>query len=117
MVYQMVDVVDLKHSHADGVVVGIDKGLGKIGFSLEKLADGNSDFPNLVSKNYDSASGSVNGTAAKILWKIPHAVAVHCVAHNLELGILDSVKNYDYLKEFESTVKGIFKFYTYSHQR
>jgi len=32
-----VDVVDLKHSHADGVVAGIDRGLGKIVFSLEKF--------------------------------------------------------------------------------
>ena len=96
----MVDVVDLNDGHADGVVAGVDRGLGKIGLSLKKFADGNSDFPNLVSQNYDGVSvnmGSVNGTAANIRRKIPHAIAVHCVAHNLELGIWDT-KNHDYLK-------------------
>jgi len=90
---KMVDVVDLNDGHADGVVAGVDRGLGKICLSLKKFADGNSDFPNLVSQNYDGASvnmGSINGTAAKLRWKIPHAVAVHCVAYNLKLGILDS---------------------------
>ncbi|KAK2163488.1 hypothetical protein LSH36_79g11050 [Paralvinella palmiformis] len=56
---KMVDVVDLNDGHADGVVAGVDRGLGKIGLSLKKFADGNSDFPNYTKS---SSSGLETGT-------------------------------------------------------
>jgi len=115
---KMVDVVDLKHSHADGVVADVDRGLGKIGISLERLADGNSDFPNSVSQNYDGASvnmGSVNGAAAKFGGK--YLMLLQYIVWLTILNWEFWTGNNKYLKIFESTVKGIFKFYTYFHKR
>ena len=40
-------------------------------------------------------------------------VILHCVAHNLELGVLDTVINHPipYLDTFDKTVRQAFKFY------
>lgn len=42
---------------------------------------------------------------------------IHCIAHRLELAVLDTVKKCPYLSKFEDTVKSIFKFYFYSPKR
>lgn len=42
---------------------------------------------------------------------------MHCVAHKLELAILDAVKEMPILKNFEETIKLIYKFYHYSPKR
>ena len=45
-------------------------------------------------------------------------IYTHCVAHRLELAVLDAIKfDDDYLELFDSTIKGIFKFYYYSTVR
>ena len=44
-------------------------------------------------------------------------IVMHCVAHRLELAVLDAVKTCSYLSRFEDTVKSIFKFYFYSRRR
>ena len=41
---------------------------------------------------------------------------MHCVAHKLELGVPDVVKDVGYLK-FEDTIKKICKFYSFSPKR
>lgn len=61
-----------------------------------------------------------DGAAVMILEKarqknrIPHLVVMDCIAHRLELAVLDLVKNATYLNVFEDTLKPIFKFYYYS---
>ena len=42
---------------------------------------------------------------------------IHCIAHNLELAVCDSKKDCQYLKTFESVLKGIFHFYYYSPKK
>ncbi len=44
-------------------------------------------------------------------------VSIHCVAHELELGVLDAVRSIDYLLKFEDIVKSIYKFYARSTKR
>lgn len=39
---------------------------------------------------------------------------VHCVAHKLELTVLDAAKSLPYLQSFEATMKSIYNFYHYS---
>lgn len=64
--------------------------------------------------NFDGAnvmSGHLNGVQARIKIKQPGCVYLWCVAHRLELAVLDAIKNDSYLKDFEETVNSIFKFY------
>ena len=51
---------------------------------------------------------------AKRLYTI---AVLHCVAHRLELAVLDAVKRCPYLSTFEDTVKEVYKFYYYSPKR
>ncbi len=50
------------------------------------------------------------GVAGRLKQRITHIVIIHCVAHKLELAMLDSVKRY--LVKFEDTLKTIFKICT-----
>ena len=49
---------------------------------------------------------------------VPGLLYTHCVAHMLELAVLDSMKFDDsYLEKFHDNLKGIFKFYNQSAVR
>ena len=77
-------------------------------------------FPTLVCANFDGASvmmGSKSGVATCIQQSFPWTIPIHCVAHKLELGILDGVKAVKYLSELEAIVKTIYLFYHYSPKR
>ena len=50
--------------------------------------------------------------------KVGHPLCIiYCVAHKLELAVLDAVKRCPYLPTFEDTVKEGYKFYYYSPKR
>ena len=42
---------------------------------------------------------------------------IQCVAHKLELSVLDAAKSMPYLQIFEETIKSIFNFYHFSTKR
>ena len=42
---------------------------------------------------------------------------IHCVAHKLELSVLDAAKSMPYFQIFEETIKSIFNFYHFSTKR
>ncbi|XP_033753177.1 zinc finger protein 862-like [Pecten maximus] len=108
------DIVSLETADASGVLQGIDRALETIGI------DENAFKSKLVGCNFDGAAvmmGQKGGVAAKVKERVPHAVAIHCVAHNLELAVLDSVKTVPYLSKFDTTVKNIFLFYYYSPKK
>ena len=71
--------------------------------------------------NFDGASvmmGKKSGVAKQLqdIAQYPLCI-IHCVAHNLELAVLDAIKQTPYLAIFEETVKSVFKFYFYSPKR
>ena len=62
--------------------------------------------------------GKKSGVAKQLQAIAQHPVCIiHCVAHNLELAVLDAIKQTPYLAIFEETVKSVFKFYFYSPKR
>ena len=75
----------------------------------------------MVGSNFDGASvmmGKRSGVAARLRDRIgDHHVTMHCVAHNLELAVADAIKEVPYYTKFEDTVKGVFKFYSYSPKK
>ncbi|CAG2256385.1 unnamed protein product [Mytilus edulis] len=79
------------------------------------------DQPKIACVNMDGAAvnmGAKNGVAKQINDQVNNKVIVmHCVAHKLELGILDAVKDVVYLKKIEDELKRICKFYSFSPKR
>ena len=54
--------------------------------------------------------GRQNGVLKKIKYDVPHLIEMHCVAHRLELAILDAFKFESILNE----LKDLYKHYHYS---
>jgi hypothetical protein len=102
---------------ANGVFSAIINGLKTIDIDIE---NGDSK-PVLACINNDGASvkmGTKNGVAKKNSDCVNHKViTTHCVAHRLELGVLDAAKTESYLEQFESTIKRIYRFYSPSPKR
>ena len=113
-VTKLAALVELEHANADGVYSALQTGLKHV------VTD---DLPrtlNIVCGNFDGAAvmmGARNGVKVKLISDHPCATVVHCVAHKLELAVLDAVKEISYLGEFEATAKEVIKLYHYSPKR
>lgn len=105
---KMIKIVDVKHAHAVGILNAIDGAVKDVGITLEIW------LSKVVCANFDGASvmmGEINGVAGRLKRRVPHIVILHCVAHKLELAVLDAVKRVPYLQKFDDTIKAIFKMY------
>ena len=109
---KFVDIVPLESATPDGVCNAVTISLETIDIDQETLKK------KLVGCNFDGASvmmGKKSGVAVQIQKKVPQPVVIlHCVAHNLELAVLDAVKTVPYLENFHETIRQVFKFYYYS---
>ena len=106
--------------NAEGVHQGVMKRLATMELTADKPQPSDSSFPTLVCANFDGASvmmGSKSGLATRIQQSFPWVIPIYCVAHKLELGILDGVKVVKYLSEFKAIVKTIYLFYNCSPKR
>lgn len=112
---KFVDIVRLESATAAGVCNAITTGLETIDIDEETLKK------KLVGCNFDGASvmmGKKSGVAVQIQKKVQQPVVIlHCVAHNLELAVLDAVKTIPYLETFDETIRQVFKFYYYSPKK
>ena len=109
------DLVPVTSADAPGVTTAIQKGLQTLSIDETVLKQ------KLACCNFDGASvmmGKKSGVAKQLQDIAQHPVCIiHCVAHNLELAVLDAIKQTPYLAIFEETVKSVFKFYFYSPKR
>ena len=60
---------------------------------------------------------SKTGVAKRISELVEHNIIIFCVAHNLELAVVDAIKNVPYLQKFQDTIYQVFKFYYYSPKK
>ena len=70
--------------------------------------------------NFDGANvmqGEKNGVSGKLLREYPHLIPVWCIAHKLQLAIMDAIKNVQVVNTLKTTVKGIYEFYHCSLKR
>ena len=70
--------------------------------------------------NFDGCNvmlGQRGGVISQIKEVIPTALGIHCVAHKLELAVLDASKSCPQMAKFEDTLKGIFNYYHFSPKR
>lgn len=108
-VNRFLTVQSVKHADADGILHAIGNGFNYA--SVVNWKDG------LVGFGSDGASvmmGRQNGVLKKIKDDVPHLIEMHCVAHRLELAILDAFKGESILTELKDLLQGIYKHYHYS---
>lgn len=113
-VSKMVQCQSVNHAHAAGILEAIDTAVETVGIDQEVWNK------KVVCANFDGASvmmGEKTGVAARLKSRVPHIITLHCIAHKLELAVLDAVKDCPYLIVFEETLKSIFKFYYYSTKK
>ena len=99
----------LQHAHAQGVYDAINNAFKHHGIE---------DWQNkVVGIGCDGANvniGKKNSVASRILEVNGETVVVHCVAHRLELGILNAIKEENNLQTVKSVLQMIYKHYHYS---
>lgn len=74
----------------------------------------------LVSLGSDGASSMVghkSGLITLLQKDVPNCLSTHCVAHRLQLAVLDASKEIDDLKDFDKIIKNVFHFYRGSNKR
>lgn len=59
-------------------------------------------------------TGVRNGVIAKLRQDVPWLIGIHCVAHKLELAVLDGIKDVQYFADLTEMLKGLYKHYHYS---
>ena len=102
------DIVPLQVAHAKGVKAGIDIALiSKLEVNEETLTN------KLVGCDFNGAAimmGRKSGVATMYKELCPWAITIHCMASNLELAVLDvmkEVKELPCVKTGEDTIKTI----------
>ena len=83
-------------------------------YLLTTLRDLKLDPTRIISQGYDGASvmsGRCSGVQKRIREVAPHAVYIHCYAHNLNLALVDCVKGNSDAREFFSLITRSIHFY------
>ena len=108
-VNKYVAVVELKKADANAAIASINTGM--VEFDLENWKS------QTVAFGSDGTSvyvGRLNGVVAKLHVEIPWLLGVHCIAHRLELPVLDALKDEEQLKNVQEMLQGLYKHYHYS---
>ena len=111
MFTELAEIVPLESAKATGVHNAVKQGIAAV-----KREDGQF----LIGANFDGASvmiGEKSVIKALLKKDFPVINVIQCVAHKLELSVLDAAKSMPYLQIFEETIKSIFKFYHFSTKR
>ena len=101
--------MELKNADANGVIASINTGM--VEFGLENWKS------QTVAFGSDGASvyvGRLNGVVATLRVEIPWLLGVHCIAHRLELSVLDALKDEEQLNNVQEMLQGLYKHYHYS---
>ncbi len=103
-------IVDVEHAHADGVYTAVNSAFEDLGMPDWK--------EKTVAAGSDGASVNIgvnNSVATRILADgHEYIIIIHCVAHRLELAVLQSLRNYQPLKDVQDILLKIHKHYHYS---
>ena len=108
---------------AAGITDALKKGISSLKLCPDETSESFLDnfYKRLVNVNFDGASvmsGHVSGVQKRFKDVQPGLIYTHCVAHRLELAVLDAIKSDDnYLEKFDAIVNDVFKFYYYSALR
>ena len=84
-----VEINPVKHAHVESVLCSIESAIGTV--------DPGRDWKSkLISTGSDDASfnlGKKDSVTKSLKDQVPHMMAIHCVSHRLELGVIDAMKS------------------------
>lgn len=107
-------IKQLEHAHAGGTLAAIEAVLCEYLETTEVI------YGKGVNCNFDGAavmSGRLSGVRTKMQEKQPGMVFTHCIAHNLELAVLDSIKSDTNLERLQATISAMFLCYYHSPKK
>ena len=113
-VTKFLGIQHLEHSHADGALAAIEK------VTCNHLDNTDTMYQKGVTCNFNGASvmsGCQQGVHTKMQEKQPAMSFTHCIAHKLELAVLDSIKSDTNLEKLQSTLSTMFLCYYYSPKK
>ena len=102
----------VKSGTAGGILEELDEFFLQLGITNWKSK--------VVGLGTDGASvnlGCHGGLGAILKKDIPHLIQIHCIAHKLELAVLDACKRVGYVEKFQNTIKCVLKYYSRSGKR
>ena len=105
----LVSLTEVSHAHADGLVDCINSAIEKFGIENWKVK--------LVGFCADGASvnlGQTGGVAAKLKVDNPYLIDIHCMAHRLELALLQVLKQVKMVSLVNDTLHLVWKTYHFS---
>ena len=121
---KFVSIEEPSSPNAEGITNAIKKGIASL-----KPSENESDdetylldlYKKLINVNFDGAavmSGVLSGVQKRLKDVVLGLIYTHCVAHRLELAMLDALKLKDtYIQTFDNNINALFKFYYYSPVR
>ena len=104
-VTKFLGIQHLEHTHADGTLDPTEKTV------CNHLDNTDTMYQKGVNCNFDRASvvsGCQRGVYTKMQEKQPAISFTHCIAHTLELAVLNNVKSDTNLEKFQSTLSAMF---------
>lgn len=105
-------LIEVENGTAEGILEGLGSFFSQLGVANWKTK--------LVGLGKDGASvnvGSQSGLGAILKRDIPYLIQIHCIAHKLELAVLDACKQVNYVEKFQNIVKRLLKYYSKSGKR
>ena len=96
--------IDDVKSSADVLFKHLIQCLSEKGLDINKCLGFGSDGASVM-------TGRHNGVASKVKQKSPHCVAIHCMAHRLNLCSSQASKGIEYLKTFEKTCTDLYYYF------
>nr|XP_006818603.1 PREDICTED: zinc finger protein 862-like [Saccoglossus kowalevskii] len=90
-----VAITSVENATSQGVFDALTNGLSSVDLNLDNLNPDREKKTSLISSNFDGASvnmGKKTGVVTKIKDVVSSSIGIHCVAHKLELAILDACK-------------------------
>ena len=105
---ELLGMMSMKQANAEGMNTFMND-LGIIDWRIRLIACGT---------GWASVNAGIHGGLGVLLKReIPHFLQVYCIAHKLELAVLDAFKEIDYVNKFLDIVKALITFYSHSSKR
>ena len=98
------------HVNADKVFSMVKEFLLKRGIDVSQVIGFGSDGAGIM-------TGCKTGVATRMKAESPHCIAIHCMAHRLNLASSQAAESVPYLKEYQQTLTDLFRYFHQSTAR
>ena len=105
-VNRLIGLTKVENANADGLVNCI-----KSTFENFELPDWNDRLVGMCADGASVNLGQSGGVVAKLRESSPHLIDIHCMAHRLELALLDVQKSVNMVQKVDETLNSIYKTY------